>query len=69
MIFRGIVDYATSYAALLVHNKRGKSHFDNELTKDSTINNLGSIGSRSIHNKMANVAVPECSHNENSNKN
>jgi hypothetical protein len=31
MMFYGIIDYATSYATLLLHNERGKSHFDNEL--------------------------------------
>jgi hypothetical protein len=30
MIFCSITDYATSYATLLLHNERGKSHFDNE---------------------------------------
>jgi hypothetical protein len=31
MMFYGIVDYATSYATLLLHNERKKSRFDNEL--------------------------------------
>ena len=26
-------DYATSYATLSLHNERGKSHFDNELSE------------------------------------
>jgi hypothetical protein len=26
-------DYAASYATLLLHNERGKSHFDNELSE------------------------------------
>jgi|Tabmets5t2r1_1033131.scaffolds.fasta_scaffold01340_7 hypothetical protein len=30
MIFCRITDYATSYATLLWHDERGKSHFDNE---------------------------------------
>lgn len=31
MTFYGIVDYATGYATLLLHNERGKSCFNNEL--------------------------------------
>jgi hypothetical protein len=30
-MFSGIIDYATSYATLLLHNEPEKSHFDNEL--------------------------------------
>ncbi len=30
MICCRITDYATSYATLLLHNERRKSHFDNE---------------------------------------
>jgi hypothetical protein len=33
MIFCRITDYATSYATLLLHNERGKSYFDNELSE------------------------------------
>ena len=32
-IFCRITYYATSYATLLLHNERGKSHFDNELSE------------------------------------
>jgi hypothetical protein len=28
-----ITDYATSYATLLLHSEREKSHFDNELSE------------------------------------
>ena len=28
-----MTDYATSYAKLLLHNERGKSRFDNELSE------------------------------------
>jgi hypothetical protein len=32
-IFCRITYYATSYATLLLHDERGKSHFDNELSE------------------------------------
>jgi hypothetical protein len=41
-------DYATSYATLLLHNERGKSHFDNELSE------LLAIEEKYILSKVAN---------------
>jgi len=33
VIFCRITDYATSYATLLLHNERGKTHFDSEFSE------------------------------------
>ena len=48
VIFCRITDYATSYATLLLHNERGKSHFDNESSE------LLAIGEKYILSKVAN---------------
>lgn len=55
MMFYGIIDYATSYATLLVHNERRKSQFSNELTDvglKQTSKNMGPLCQQKSINKL-----------------